>query len=767
MVKKHSKKLGALLLALVMVLSCVLVSAEETSFEFVSVSADRETIIKSWCSAYTSEMSGTVPASGGGETFVGLNYQDYVVFRGNFEESGLYDIAIGWGIAKAGVQKFNITIDDGEAQTIKPEFSGLGAYVPEYNQVLRVPFTAGNHTIKVESTGASGYLMGISLNCMMKSIEVVDAKVNGESITEFPFVDANAEVITVEFTEELADLNETEATVALVGKEAVSITPSIEGKILNIAINEKLSPSETYTLTINGVKDSLLYSMIENLTYEFVAYDGSLSTAKYPDLVFEAEDFADAGYYSGGYVSDPSVAEIKTEGNITYVELDNGEYINVPYALTEQSYYTICVVYATDSATMQMSTFGKYQSVMPKTADLDTFETYEHTDSVSLGITKANTTGRLRPVTMKAGEKCRIDKIIIKRGQTVSANGDVCVRGLSGYYDGKSDNFGKVGNAGAPATLYGGAWAEYVYDFKADGYYNIQATVATYKNNGIKASVEIDYEKVLEKTFVQNFGPDTGIANNTAVNPIDLGTYYFEAGRHVIRISNAANTGTYAYELFIQKTDTVDGICGEAKNSVDFSEGAEQNLITEISAGQYITLSAEVKENGYYGLFAMLSSAEGSVVSVTVDNDAVYDYNAVITPSVKALKQQKIADIYLEEGTHTFKFAVPEGGLSVGVNSVLLYKPMVEFDTLTEGNNACEVKLNGLLAGKGTDAAIAVYKEKDGVKQLCAIDFEGVKVAENGSSFDLELSNITFEDGYSYTAKVFVWNNMDGNVYTY
>lgn len=767
MVKKHSKKLGALLLALAMVLSCILVSAEETSFEFVDVFAEEETVIKSWCSAYTNEMSGTVPASGGGETFVGLNYQDYVVFRGNFKEAGLYDISIGWGIANAGTQKFNVTVDEGEAKAVKPEFSGLGTYKPEYKQVLRVPFTAGNHTIKVESTGASGYLMGISLNCVMKSIEATEAKVNGESVTEFPFVDAKTKVITVEFTEELADLTETEVTVTLVGKKAVSITPSAEGNILSIALNEELSPSETYTLTINGIKDSMLYSTIENLTYEFVAYDGSLSTAKYPDLVFEAEDFADAGYYSGGYVSDTTVADIKTEGDITYVELDNAEYIKIPYTLTEQSYYTICVVYATDSATMQMSTFGKYQAVMPKTADLDTFKTYEHTEAVSLGVTKANTTGMLRPVIMKAGEKCRIDKIIIKRGQTVSANGDVCVRGLSGYYDGKSDNFGKVGNVGAPATLYGGAWAEYVYDFKADGYYNIQATVATYKNNGIKASVEIDYEKVLEKTYVQTFGPDTGIANNVAVNPIDLGTYYFKAGRHVIRISNAANTGTYAYELFIQKTDTVDGICGEAKNSADFSEGAEQNLTTEITAGQYITLSADIKEDGHYGLFAMLSSVDGSAVNITVDNGAVYNLSALATPSLKALKQQKIADIYLEKGTHTFKFAIPEDGAVVGVNSVLLYKPFVEFGDLTEGDNTALVKLNGLFAGSDADAAVAVYKEKDGIKQLCAIDFGCISVAENNSAFNLKLNNITFEEGYNYTTKIFVWNNMSGNVYSY
>ena len=448
---------------------------------------------------------------------------------------------------------------------------------------------------------------------------------------------------------------------------------------------------------------------------------------------------------------------MKTEGDVTYVEFDNMEYVKIPYELPAKAYYSIHVVYATDCASMQMSVLSQYQKLFPKTADLNTFSTLD--PSYSSVLNNGNLVGYLRPQVFR-GEKCRVDKVILKRGMVVPSNGDVSVRKMIAERDGQSDNYDEKNS-----ILYSGSWIEYVYNFSDSGYYNLQCSAKTPVNNAMNFIITIDNEEV--NTVYRIVKKATSGEADT--NPLDLGTYYFEKGSHIVRIANTRPNGANMYNLLVQKTDTVNGIIAYAEGSLDYAETVSPDLVTEVKGGEYVTILAEVKEAGYYGVFAMLSNANGEVAdySLTVDDEDVYVARAVATPSLRIIKQQKVADVYLEAGTHSFKFSVPENGLAIGVNSLRLHKPIVEYDGVTEGNNVAEIVMNGLFSGENVDAFIAVYKEINGVKQLVGIDAANVANVANGTSLDLALTDVEFEDGYSYTAKIFVWNNMDGSAYVY
>ena len=67
------------------------------------------------------------------------------------------------------------------------------------------------------------------------------------------------------------------------------------------------------------------------------------------------------------------------------------EYVKIPYEIPAKAYYSIHVVYATDCASMQMSVLSQYQKRFPKTADLDTFSTFD--PSYSSVLNKGNLVG--------------------------------------------------------------------------------------------------------------------------------------------------------------------------------------------------------------------------------------------------------------------------------------------------------------------------------------------------------------------------------------
>lgn len=764
MKKTPLKRLGAVLLALVMICGCISVWAEETTYKYIDVAAEGETTIKTWTGSYTSEMSGCSKASGGGETFVWFNSGNYVVFRANVLETGIYDISVGWGCASAASPQFAVTVDEGEAQSAKPEYSGLGNYVPEYKQVLTTKLEKGNHTIKVSGTVASGALMGIKLKCVAGEMEIEGAEANGASFVEYPFVSTEVKSLTVNFSEELDKGSVTTDTVTLTsGENSVSITPKAEGKVMTVALNENLVSGNSYKLTLNGITDKYEFTTITDVSYTFTAYEGSISTIKYPDIVIEAEDFTEAGIYSGSDAIDATAVTTATSGDVTYVEFDNWDYIKVPFTVSTQAHYTICYVYASDSD-VSVSVSNQYQKTAPQTGSLETFKTFNPNISSKL-YSSTTYNGYIRPQSMAEGAKFRLDKLIIKRGMSIPEDGKLSVRGFWIDNDSVSQGAGKENVADTPMSLYNGAWGEYVYNFPESGYYNFSVRATTYAGNAMNFVVTVDEKQLFTKQVIAQ----DGYVGSTSTNPTEFGTYYFEKGFHVIKIQNTtAAPMARAFDILFQRVDTTDGIIANAVDSTNYTEGVTPGVVTLLATGQQITMNVQTEENGYYSVNALLSNVNAAAAEITVTVDDVpYVVNVAPTGKLRAISQQKVADVYLPSGTHTVKVGVTgEGYLDstrIGVGSVRLYAPKVEYTGLTEGNSQATVKLNGLFSSKAVDCIIAVYKGN----QLYKVDYDKVDNAINGSEFILSLSDVGFEEGITYKAKLFIWSNMTGECYEY
>lgn len=1014
MKKKSLKKAVSLFLAMLMLCGCMMVSAEETTYAFYDVSAEGETTLRTW----DGELSGASKASSSGQTFVWFNTGNYVVFRANVLETGIYDISLGWGASSAGARSFSVSIDDGEAKVSSPEYAGLGNFVPEYKSVATEMLSKGEHTIKVEATAASGAFMAIKLNCVAKQIELLslsadgveeitgessyvsqdteniviklseevnpetvndeniiltydggqsvsvtpladgnaiyipvkgklevgktytliadgikdnynyfglaeifanfevkektytyvnlaesgettikaasldqsdrlkpdgtamnfeysavsfqnnyemtyrvynetsgvyelflglgskssntftfaltvdgkaqnvqvttaggsgnqvseyisaltlkldagkhtikvksvgaslyfhgiklsvlskgiafkNIKADGTEITEeVPYVSVETENLAVEFSETINPETVTTETVKLTYGESgvLEFVPSAAGKVVTIPVEGKLANGEVYTLTLEGVKDSYNFSTLTKTEVQFTVYNGSYSSIKCPDIVIEAEDFTEAGYYLNGDVKDETAVTVGTTADGTkYVELDNMDYIKIPYTISAQSHYRIELVYASDS-NASVSVAYKYQETFPQTGDLETFKTYEPSDSSH--FYSATSIAYLRPGAMSQTGKFRIDKVIFRRGQTINADGTVAIRRLHSEKDGNSEEYVKQNVTGTPVELYKGRWVEYIFHFPESGYYNFSTRANTYKGNALNFVISSDDVVIGEKNIVAS----EGLVGYDNSNALDLGTYYFDKGYHIIKLSNTGTTYTYAYELFAQKTDLLDGKAFSPIDSTDYSEGITLNYTTKVEAGQYINTTVEAAEDGYYSIYAMLSSAEVSRnINATIDSDeysvAIKKINTKIAgynPNLKMIQNTKIADVYLIKGTHSVKLSVPEDGSAIGVSEVSLYQPQIEAVGIPVSEAL--VRLNGLFSGKATEAVLAVYKEKEGIVQLAGIDYKNVDSAKAGTVFDLATTDITFEEGYDYFAKIFILNNMTGVVKEY
>ena len=88
--------------------------------------------------------------------------------------------------------------------------------------------------------------------------------------------------------------------------------------------------------------------------------------------------------------------------------------------------------------------------------------------------------------------------------------------------------------------------------------------------------------------------------------------------------------------------------------------------------------------------------------------------------------------------------------------------PVVELKTVATvtgtANAGLSVSINAAnLVDTEVLAAVAVYKVKDGNKQLVTSDLDVVTVTEEALS--LSTAAVAAEEGYTYEYKVFVWNS--------
>ena len=308
----------------------------EAGYHYVDIAENEETIVKSYCKDYTSELSGATIASGGGQTFVTFKTGHYVIFRANVLKAGIYDISIGWGTASAYSPTFAVTVDKEEAVEVTPKYTGLGTYVPEYKQVLRIPLEAGYHKIKVHGISASGYLMGTSLNCLVGEMKIEDIKVNGVSLKDTNSFSKGSDSIKVYMSEEIDKESVTSETVKLTYVENgqtknASVSLKTDGKVLTLAPKETFKENVDYTLTINGVKDNYDYSSVENSVSLLKFNESVISSGT---IVSEAKlNYGDANL-TGKYISSEGEG---ISGRLVEVYLDEVNGAPVSSALTDEN----------------------------------------------------------------------------------------------------------------------------------------------------------------------------------------------------------------------------------------------------------------------------------------------------------------------------------------------------------------------------------------------------------------------------------------------
>lgn len=151
---------------------------------------------------------------------------------------------------------------------------------------------------------------------------------------------------------------------------------------------------------------------------------------------------------------------------------------------------------------------------------------------------------------------------------------------------------------------------------------------------------------------------------------------------------------------------------------------------------------------------------------VTVDpNGAATEYT--VDATVEAPGTYKLATIALAEGLNTIKLEWKGTSeiqkANYAIKTFTLTKaPVVELKTVATvtgtANEGLSVSIDAAnLVDTEVLASVAVYKVKDGNKQLVTSDLDVVTVTEEAIS--LSTAAVAAEEGYTYEYKVFVWNS--------
>ena len=146
------------------------------------------------------------------------------------------------------------------------------------------------------------------------------------------------------------------------------------------------------------------------------------------------------------------------------------------------------------------------------------------------------------------------------------------------------------------------------------------------------------------------------------------------------------------------------------------------------------------------------------------DLDAGEKYS--VDTTVETAGTYKAVTIPLVEGENTIRLewhSASKGIRTSAFNTFTLTKaPVAELKTVATvtgtANEGLSVSIDAAnLVDAEVMASVAVYKVKDGNKQLATLDLDVVTVTEE--AITLSTTAVTAEEGYTYEYKIFVWNS--------
>jgi hypothetical protein len=139
--------------------------------------------------------------------------------------------------------------------------------------------------------------------------------------------------------------------------------------------------------------------------------------------------------------------------------------------------------------------------------------------------------------------------------------------------------------------------------------------------------------------------------------------------------------------------------------------------------------------------------------------------------------------IALSEGENTIRVGIAKSGIinlyymdftpvAVEGEAVAAFfdKNNEETSKITEGTMTAKAKLNGYLQDEDVLLCFAVYKKEIGTVggMLYKAEMQKVATATGMEKFEKVITDIAFEEGYEYQAKVFIWddNKVSGKCFT-
>lgn len=180
-------------------------------------------------------------------------------------------------------------------------------------------------------------------------------------------------------------------------------------------------------------------------------------------------------------------------------------------------------------------------------------------------------------------------------------------------------------------------------------------------------------------------------------------------------------------------------------------------LAVDMEAEEWLCYTIDVPKAGYYNVQAYAAGNVVSTYSFSAAQQVKFYVNDALaaTNNVPALVNGiyvpvNAGDVYLPEGENTFKFELAKGAICI--DKIIFTTSDVEL-TKENGTISAKGNLNGLFGGKDVLCVLAVY---DGDNRLVDVD---VDEFTGGVNDMVNLSSSA--DG---NAKLFIWNNQQGNV---
>lgn len=312
----------------------------------------------------------------------------------------------------------------------------------------------------------------------------------------------------------------------------------------------------------------------------------------------------------------------------------------------------------------------------------------------------------------------------------------------------------------------------------------VKAGVKTNNHSAVRLFVD-DKVAVISANLINN--GDWQTAESTSI-----GSVYLEEGMHEIYFVGLADEfWFFGADLTTEVSETAQVAQADYivqaenfKNAVDNTEGlddASENLIAyspvevvEENGGKVVCFEAGealeygligLREAGYYNVKFLMAGPIGEY-SVKVGAKGGALTSADVSPAMDgSYLIVTVADVYLAKGNSDFvvEFSGFEGQV-FKLDNITLYKETVTTSfNKAKGTASASVKLEGLFSGEKATATLVVY-ENGTAKKLVYTDYKEIDTADDFSTFSLSLSGMTFEEGKTYSAKLFIWNEeMQGN----